>query len=104
VVLNALVCGVKNIVPSQRKPCALRAPTVFSVRMKSASVQKRRLWIKGSRAWVCFYPRSSMACGHAFRPYAIDDPRGRAAVRASVEMDEKKQTWLFRLDLLEVFK
>jgi hypothetical protein len=24
--------------------CALRAPTVFSVRMKSASVQKTRLW------------------------------------------------------------
>jgi len=28
------------------RPCALRAPTVFSVRIKSASAQKTRFWIK----------------------------------------------------------
>jgi hypothetical protein len=28
-----------------RKTCALRAPTVFSARMKSASTQKTRLWL-----------------------------------------------------------
>ena len=38
--------------------CALRAPTVFSVRIRSASVQKTRLWIKARTAWGCFYPRS----------------------------------------------
>jgi len=36
---------------SSRGHCALRAPTVFSVPMKSASVQKTRLWIKTASAW-----------------------------------------------------
>jgi hypothetical protein len=31
-----------------------RAPTVFSVRMKSVSVQKTRLWIKATRFGVAF--------------------------------------------------
>jgi len=30
-----------------------------------------------------FYPRSPIPCGRGFRPYAIGDPRGRAAGRAS---------------------
>jgi len=63
--------------------CALRAPTLFLVRMKSASVPKTRLWIKTTTAWVCLYPRSSIARGCAFHPCAIEDPRGRDAVRAS---------------------
>jgi len=58
-----------------------RAPTVFSARMKSASAQKTRLWIKPN-AVRGFYPRSSMAHGCAFHPCAIDDPRGRFFVRA----------------------
>jgi hypothetical protein len=31
--------------------CALRAPTMFSVRMKSASVPKTWLWIKATPVW-----------------------------------------------------
>jgi hypothetical protein len=38
---------------------------------------------KTTRAEACFYPRSPIARGCAFHPCAIDDPRGRAAVRAS---------------------
>src|SRR5450759_5071183 len=37
--------------------CALRAPTLFSVRMKSASVRKTGLWIKAKAAWGCLYTR-----------------------------------------------
>jgi hypothetical protein len=43
-----------------------RAPTVFSVRMKSASVKKHGYENKGDRKLL----------------FKIDDPRGRAAVRA----------------------
>jgi len=55
--------------------CALRAPTLFSVRMKSASVQKTRFWKKQGRFGLLS---------------RIDDPRGRAAVRAIAEMDDDK--------------
>jgi hypothetical protein len=64
------------------KTCALRAPTLFSARMKSTSVQKTRLWIKAITAWGSFYTRSPIASGCAFHPRAIDDPRGRLLVRA----------------------
>jgi hypothetical protein len=70
--------------------CALRAPTLFSERMKSASARKTRLWIKATIAWVCFYTRSPIAGGCAFHPHAIGDPRGRAAVRAIAEMNDDK--------------
>src|SRR5674476_1628068 len=63
--------------------CALRAPTVFSVRIKSASVQKTRLWIKARAVRGGFYTRSSIVHGCAFHPCAIDDPRGRFLVRAT---------------------
>jgi hypothetical protein len=33
------------------KTCALRAPTVFSARMKSASARKTRLWLTPNAAW-----------------------------------------------------
>src|SRR5450756_1797242 len=49
--------------------------------MKSASVQKTRLWLTPNAAWG-FYSRSPIAHGCAFHPCAIGDPRGRAAVRA----------------------
>src|SRR5450756_99912 len=62
-----------------------RAPTMFSVRIKSASVQKTWLWIKARAVWGGFYTRSPIACGCAFHPRAIGDPRGRDAVRASAE-------------------
>src|SRR5665647_3445482 len=64
--------------------CALRAPTVFSVRMKSTSVQKTRLRLTPNTAWR-FYTRSSIARGYAFHPCAIDDPRGRFLVRATAQ-------------------
>ncbi|MFH1044587.1 MAG: hypothetical protein V1796_05965 [Pseudomonadota bacterium] len=84
---------------STSKPCALRAPTVFSARMKSASAQKTkfqwrlmrearyagtktRFWIKAKAVWGGFYTRSAIAHGCAFHPRAIDDPRGRLLVRA----------------------
>jgi len=62
--------------------CALRAPTLFSVRMKSASAQKTAFRIKSRTASGCFYPRSPIAHGCAFHPCAIGDPRGRFLVRA----------------------
>ncbi|HEY5292615.1 MAG TPA: hypothetical protein VIJ43_09915, partial [Burkholderiales bacterium] len=42
--------------PAKSDHCALRAPAVFSVRMKSASVQKTRLWIKakGGLGWLLY--------------------------------------------------
>jgi len=55
--------------------CALRAPTLFSVRMKSVSVQKTRFRKKQGRFGLLS---------------GIDDPRGRAAVRAIAEMDDVK--------------
>jgi hypothetical protein len=44
-----------------RKTCALRAPTVFSLRMKSASAKKTRLWLTPNAAWG-FYARSPQLC------------------------------------------
>jgi hypothetical protein len=67
------------------KTCALRAPTVFLVRMKSASVQETRLWLTPNAARR-FYTRSSIAHGCAFHPCAIDDPRGRLLVRATSQL------------------
>jgi hypothetical protein len=88
----------------------LRAPTVFSMRMKSASAWKTRLWIKAGAERVCFHPRSPIAYGRllvraqsairavgppsaqvrspqldvcAMVKNAIDDPRGRFFVRAT---------------------
>src|ERR1035437_135976 len=69
--------------------CALRAPTVFSVRIKSASVQKTRLWIKARAVRGGFYTRSSIVHGCAFHPCAIDDPRGRFLVRATSQLCNK---------------
>src|SRR3990167_5751900 len=66
--------------------CALRAPTLFLVRMKSASVPETRLWIKARAAWVCLFPRSSIMRGCAFHPCIIEGPRGRGAVRASARI------------------
>jgi len=39
-------------VSSTSKHCALRAPTMFSERMKSTSVQKTWLWIKAKAAFL----------------------------------------------------
>jgi hypothetical protein len=65
-----------------------RAPTVFSVRMKSVSVQKTRLWIKAKAVWGGFYTRSPIVHGCAFHPCTIGDPRGRLFVRATVQIRE----------------
>ncbi len=62
--------------------CALCAPTVFSGRIKSASIQKTRLWIKTKRFWGCLYTRWPIARGCAFHPCAIGDPREQLLVRA----------------------
>jgi hypothetical protein len=61
--------------------CALCAPTAFSVRIKV--IRTENAVTVNSRKGLGFYPRSSIARGCAFHPCAIDDPRGRAAVRAS---------------------
>jgi hypothetical protein len=45
---------------SASKHCALCAPTVFLVRMKSASVPETRLWIKPKAVWIGFYARSNL--------------------------------------------
>jgi hypothetical protein len=52
-----------------------RAPTLFLVRMKSASVPKTRFWIKAITAWVCFFARSPIAHGRFF-------VRAQSAIRA----------------------
>jgi len=39
-----------NAAAVRKTYCTLRAPTVFSARMKSASAQKTRLWIKARAA------------------------------------------------------
>jgi hypothetical protein len=39
--------------------------------------------MKTKADWVCFYTRSPIARGWVHHPCAIDDPRGRVAVRAS---------------------
>jgi len=56
--------AVRSIVPRppipQRDHCALRAPTVFLVRMKSASAPKTRFWIKAKAVWG-FDPGSPLA-------------------------------------------
>jgi hypothetical protein len=43
-----------NAVEYDKKTCALRAPTAFSARMKNASAQKTRLWIKPRMTRVAF--------------------------------------------------
>src|SRR5450756_671626 len=55
--------------------------------MKSASVQKTRLWLTPNAAWG-FYTRSSIAHGCAFHPCAIGDPRRRLLVRATTQFCE----------------
>ena len=82
VVLRLSIHCVSGNVACQRRTCALRAPTVVSVRISSASVPKPRFSIK-TRTGRRFCSRSSIACGCAFHPRAVGDPRGRAAVRAS---------------------
>jgi hypothetical protein len=62
---------------------AARANHVFRadekrIRTKNMVIDKYQ---QGTRLW--FSTRSSIARGCAFYPCAIDDPRGRAAVRAS---------------------
>jgi hypothetical protein len=42
------------------KHCALCAPTVFLLRMKSTSVAETWLWIKPKAVWIGFYARSNL--------------------------------------------
>src|SRR5665647_3304205 len=57
------------------KPCALRAPTVISVRIESIRTE---ITVMGkNRESIGFYSRSSIACGWLHHPHAIDDPHGR---------------------------
>src|SRR3970282_2265346 len=44
------ICRPKYYVACDQRTCALRAPTVFSERMKSASVQKTRLLLTPNTA------------------------------------------------------
>src|SRR5450759_5105764 len=74
---------------SHPEPPLLLSITVFSVRIKSASVQKTRLWIKARAVRGGFYTRSSIVHGCAFHPCAIDDPRGRFLVRATSQLCNK---------------
>jgi len=62
------------------RTCALRAPTVFSARMKSVSAQKTRFWLNLERCGALY---KIVDCARMdFHPCAIDDPRGRFFVRA----------------------
>jgi hypothetical protein len=60
--------------------CALRAPTVFSVRMKSASVRKIRLWIKATAGLGWFYATSQFC-----------NSRGGAVQRGSYSSEQPKE-------------
>ncbi len=66
---------------SVRRHCALRAPTMFCVRIDNTSVHKTWLLLT-ARTVQEFYPRSSLAHGCASYPCASGDPRGRFFVRA----------------------
>jgi hypothetical protein len=83
--------GVLDAVACDERTCALRAPTVFSARMKSVSARKSRLLIK-TRTVQGFYTRSPIACGCAFHPHAIGDPRGRFFVRAKLQFGSNEGT------------
>src|ERR1035437_2850977 len=79
------IYGVLSSVGCHERICALaRANRVFGTDKKT-SVPKTRFWIKARAVWGGFYTRSPIACGCAFHPRAIGDPRGRDAVRASAD-------------------
>jgi hypothetical protein len=54
-----------------RNHCALRAPTMFLVRMKSASVPKSWLWIKATTVWGLLLSKIADCGRAAFRPRNI---------------------------------
>jgi len=56
--------------------CALRAPTLFSGRMKSTSVRKTGLGIKATTAWRCYFrnKRNSATTGGAIYVAAYKIP------------------------------
>jgi len=64
-----------------RDHCALRAPTVVSVRMKSASVPKPRFWIKATTVWACSYTGSQL-CDNRGAPFLPQAAIIAAACRA----------------------
>jgi len=74
-VLRRIVYGVLNMVACIAPNCALRAPTVFGTNKKRIRTENKVP--EKARTGLAFLSR-------------IDDPRGRAAVRAIAEMDDVK--------------
>jgi len=66
---------------AERRLRALRANRVLGTDEKRIRTQNAVM--DKNKDSLGFYTRSPMACGCAFHPRASDDPRGRAAVRAS---------------------
>src|SRR4030067_664077 len=62
------------------RTCALRAPTAFSVRIRS--IRTETADIVTSKDSGGFHKRSPIAYGWVHHPCAIGDPRGRVFVRA----------------------
>jgi hypothetical protein len=67
-------------VACDERSCALRAPTLFSVRIKTIRTENK-VMVK-SKDNTGFYTRSSIVRGWLYHPRTIDDPRGRFFVRA----------------------
>jgi hypothetical protein len=63
---------------------ATRANRVFCADEKRIRAESTVMDKSKDRAG--FYPRSPIACGCAFHPHAIGDPRGRFFVRAKSEL------------------
>ncbi|MBE0623213.1 MAG: hypothetical protein IH606_00245 [Burkholderiales bacterium] len=87
--LSMVQYRVSSMLTGRERHCALRreasppggrAPTVFLVRINTIRT-KNTVMVKTEYS-AGFYTRSSIACGCAFHPQAIDDPRGRFFVRA----------------------
>jgi hypothetical protein len=77
-----IVYHVLSTVASQQKTCALRAPTLFCVRIKTIRTQNK-VMVKSDKGLELFFYQTADCVRTRFRPCAIGDPRGRIFVRAT---------------------
>jgi hypothetical protein len=74
--------GVLNAVACDEQTYALRAPTVFSVRIKSIRTENTVL-VRSKDGLGLLLSKIADCARMDFHPCAIDDPRGRFFVRAT---------------------
>jgi len=78
------IYGVLSTVAHDENLRAARANRVFCTDEKHIRTENTVMDKKTRAVWGGFHKRSSIGRGCAFHPCPIDDPRGRAAVRASL--------------------